>query len=84
MSQLFLWTTNKMTPEQQEQAKEIVKNYLETTNDWIVENTAMEVLPTWGKTDNLIRSWLKPRLEKYQKSSRKSVANRAKKLLAAY
>ncbi len=84
MSQLFLWMSDKMTASQLEQAKQIVKSYLDTTNDWIVENTAMEVLATWGNSDPELKNWLKPRLEKYQKSSRKSVASRAKKLLAHY
>lgn len=84
MSQLFLWMSDKMSDSQRNQAKEIVKNYLDTTQDWIVENTAMDVLAKWGNDDPQLKLWLKPRLEKYQKSSRKSVANRAKKILAQY
>lgn len=84
MSQLFLWMSDKMSANQLTEAKEIVKNYLDTTHDWIVENTAMDVLAKWGKDDQELKQWLHPRLEKYAKSSRKSVASRAKKLLATY
>lgn len=84
MSQLFLWMSDKMSDSQRDQAKELVKKYLDTTNDWIVENTAMDILANWCNDDPQLKLWLKPRLEKYQKSSRKSVANRAKKILAQY
>ncbi len=84
MSQLFFWMSDKMSASQLEQAKKIVKYYLDTTHDWIVENTAMDVLAQWGEDDEEIKQWLVPRLEKYARSNRKSVANRARKLLANY
>ena len=84
MSQLFLWMSDKMTDSQRGQAKEIVKNYLDSTQDWIVENTAMDVLAEWSTEDQELKVWLRPRLDKYARSSRKSVANRAKKILATY
>jgi hypothetical protein len=80
MTQLFLWMTPIMSPSQLKHAKEIVKRYISTTQDWIVENTTLETLATWAKQDPELKKWLKPVLEKYATSTRKSVASRAKKL----
>lgn len=84
MTQLFSWMSDAMSESQLSQAKEIVKGYLKNTNDWIVENTTLEALATWSKDDEKLHVWLEPYLEKYMGSSRKSVANRAKKLYQKY
>jgi hypothetical protein len=81
LAQIFLWLEKDMSTVQIETAKEILKINLEKTNDLIVQNTTIETLSTWAKDDEKLRLWIIPRLEKYSKSDRKSVAGRAKKML---
>jgi hypothetical protein len=81
LAQLFLWLKNDMSEKQLERAKEILKTNLEKSDDWIVQNTTIETLSTWAKDDEKLRLWIIPRLEKFSKSDRKSVAGRAKKML---
>ncbi len=81
LSQLFLWLKPKMSSNQIESATEIMKNNLVTSGDWIVENQTMQTLFEWSKDDPKIKAWLKPVLESFSESPRKSVATRSKKLL---
>ncbi len=81
LAQLFLWLEDSMTEPQLEKAKEILKNNLEKSDDWIVQNTTIETLSTWAKDDEKLSLWIITRLEKFSKSDRKSVAGRAKKML---
>ncbi len=67
---------------QTRRAKRKVKNILENTEDWIVENNAMQALGLWAVDDARLRTWLRPRLEARIDDRRKSVAGRAKRLLA--
>jgi hypothetical protein len=69
------------SPEQRERALEIIKRDLEESDDWIVQNTTMQVLADWAAADEALAAWLRPRLERFAESPRKSVAGRARKLL---
>lgn len=82
LAQLFLWLEHKMTPAQKRLATEILKRNLQTSNDWIVQNTTIETLSAWAIVDSELKAWLIPQLELFVKSDRKSVAGRAKKKLA--
>jgi hypothetical protein len=79
LAQLFLWLCDSMTKPQLKQAKSILKTNLDNTNDWIVQNTTIETLAFWAREDEELKHWLLPRLEKLEKSDKKSVAGRAKK-----
>lgn len=79
---LFLWLEDKMTQTQKDQALQVLKHNLQTSDDWIVQNTTMETLAIWATEDSDLKQWLIPRLQKFEKSHRKSVAGRAKKKLA--
>lgn len=79
---LFDLTKHLQTEEQRTRSVEIMKRNLAEHNDWIVLNNSMQVLFEWSRDDPGLRSWLKPHLERLQHESRKSVAGRAKKLLA--
>ena len=81
LAQLFLWLEDDMSEPQLEKAKEILKNNLNKSDDWIVQNTTIETLSAWAKDDEKLRMWIIPRLENFSKSDRKSVAGRAKKML---
>lgn len=82
LAQLFLWLEAEMTAEQKQKAIAVMQKNLDTSDDWIVQNSTIETLGLWAKTDDTLKAWLLPRLENFAASSRKSVANRAKKMLA--
>lgn len=82
LAQLFLMLENDMTKPQLEASKEILKTNLDSSGDWIVQNTTIETLSHWANTDENLKSWLIPRLEKFSVSDKKSVAGRAKKMLS--
>jgi hypothetical protein len=81
LAQLFLWLQPNMTTLQLAKAKDILKTNLQTSTDWIVQNTTIETLASWAKTDAALHAWLLPHLQTFAKSNRKSVAGRAKKML---
>lgn len=82
LASLFDMLVEFMEPKQRSAALRIMKKNLEKQHDWIVLNTTMQVLADWSATDKRLHTWLKPHLKRLSKDSRKSVANRAKKLLA--
>jgi hypothetical protein len=81
LSILFDNLKSFMSPDQLERAREHMKFNLENHKDWIVLNTTMQVLFDWSKNDAELKTWIIPRLEVLQNETRKSVANRAKKLI---
>ncbi|MEO0972431.1 MAG: hypothetical protein AAFX85_04990 [Pseudomonadota bacterium] len=54
-----------------------LQGYLQSTDDWIVQNTTVETLGTWARRDESLRRWLCPRLTVLVAQGRKSVAKRA-------
>ncbi len=84
LAQLFDLLKKDMSSQQVEQARAIMKNNLAHHNDWIVLNTTMEVLTKWSDSDTELKEWIKPHLMRLVGDKRKSVANRARKFLAAY
>ena len=84
LAQLFLRLKSEMSPAQYRGATKILKRNLEQHDDWIVLNATMETLFQWSQTDDELGLWLKPHLDRIAKDPRKSVAGRAKKLLACY
>jgi hypothetical protein len=84
IAQLFGMLEKEMTVSQIEQAKKIMKNNLANHNDWIVLNTTMDILGQWSKKDEDLKEWLLPHLDRLSGESRKSIANRARKLLQQF
>lgn len=82
LAELFGTLASAMTPEQRERATAHLQHNLTQHNDWIVLNTTMQTLAEWAEEDAALRVWLLPHLERLQADSRKSVAGRARKLLA--
>ena len=80
LATLFAMLDKDFTAEQLAAAKSIVKTNLVEEPDWIVLNNSMETLAKWSKSDNDLKVWLKPQLERLQNDPRNSVAKRAKKL----
>ena len=70
-----------MTVGQSSTALDTVKRNLDQSDDWIVQNTTMQVIAGWAEDDPALREWLHPRLVSLSSSSRKSVSARARRLL---
>lgn len=83
LSQLFLQLERHMTKKQKAKALTIMKNNLTRHNDWIVLCQTAETLGKWAKKDGRLKMWLRPNLQRLSGDIRKSVSNKALKVLAA-
>lgn len=83
LAQLFARLEPDMFPDQRNAALRIMKRNLSEHGDWIVLNHTMQTLFEWSEEDDTLRAWLRPHLERLSKDRRKSVANRANRLLAS-
>lgn len=79
---LFQGLESYMTADQKLKATGIMKRNLEFHKDWIVLNNTMATLAEWSNSDDALKQWLKPQLERLRHDRRKSVSGKAKKLLA--
>lgn len=82
IAQLYIGLNDKMTDQQRDKAVKIVQHNLEHNPDWIVQNTSMQALADWAETNSELRKWLLPILHKRLSDPHKSIAGRAKKLIA--
>jgi len=80
LAQLYSSLSPLLTPEQKLHATGVVKDFLASSNDWIVLNFSMQTLADWALTDETLRRWLLPVLEELSQDHRKSVSGRARKL----
>jgi len=64
-------------------AESHVKGYIEQSDDWIVINSSIQTLGNRAVDDADLRTFLLPHLKRHAKSSKKSIAGRATKMLAA-
>lgn len=83
LATLFGRLKDGLTPRQHAGALSILKRNLAEHQDWIVLNTTIETLSNWAQTDEALKSWLQPHLERLAKDTRKSVSGRATKALTA-
>ena len=83
LAQLFQSLESRMNEAQIAKAIEVMKTNLERSDDWIVLNHTMQTLSDWSRKNADLKTWLNPRLEHLSGDERKSVAKRAKKLLAS-
>lgn len=81
LAQLCEENNKVLTDAQRSEAKSIIKKFLIGTDDWIVLNASMKTLGLWAPEDKALKNWLLPKLRKLATDKRKSVANRASKLL---
>ena len=79
---LFDLTRELQTSAQRARSVDIMQRNLAHHDDWIVLNNSMQVLHGWSLDDPALADWLTPHLERLTREQRKSVAARAKKLLA--
>lgn len=71
-----------MSESQKNQAKQILQHNLESYSDWIVLTTTLETLSEWAATDQALKMYLLPHLERLASDPRKAVAGRAQKIKA--
>jgi hypothetical protein len=83
LATLFRLLSSSLTTDQKDLAIQHLKHNLDTHSDWIVINTTMETLFTWGKDNPPLAEWLIPRLKKFQQDTHKSISGRATKYLIA-
>lgn len=83
LAQLFNDLKSFMDVGQINRAKEHMKKNLTNHDDWIVLNTTMQTLYEWSLGDSNLLEWIKPHLERLSQDKRKSISNRAKKLIKA-
>jgi hypothetical protein len=69
---------------QQARAITVLEHNLDTSGDWIVTNCTLEALGVFARTSPAVRARLVERLHRCQHSHYKSVAARARKLLAEF
>jgi len=81
-AQLCLELDDLFTARQRATARNRLKIYLETDDDWIVLNSTMPTLTHWAADRPELATWLRPHLERLSRDSRKSVASRARKSLS--
>ena len=70
-----------LTAPQRATATKRMRGYLETSDDWIVQNCCIATLSKWATADESLAKWLAPKLEGLARSERKSVAKRAAKAI---
>lgn len=83
LSQDYLALTAVLSTDQRRGAIARMKGFLHSSNDWIVINQTLETLGQWAREDLELRDWLVPRLNDYAHETRKSIAGKARRHLAA-
>ena len=78
---LFNNLSELLSTRQLAKATDVLKRNLCSNDDWIVLNFTMKTLGTWSASNQALKRWLLPELNKLSKDRRKSVARNAKKLL---
>ena len=81
IAEIMGWMEPRLTPDQLKAAKDHLKYNLVNHDDWIVLNHTMQILSDWSMDDPELFQWIRPQLERLTADPRKSVANRAGKLL---
>ncbi len=81
MPQVFDYIWQDLSLSQQAELIELMKHYLDTENDWIVQNMVSEILAKKSRNNQELTAWIKPRLNRMIKDSRKSVSKKGMKLL---
>ncbi len=83
LANLFQLLATRMSPAQRRRATAVMQHNLDTCHDWIVLNRTMETLGEWARDDARLERWLQPRLERLTGDTRKSVARKAVRTMAA-
>lgn len=81
-AQILQHLRSRLDPSDRDRATALVSGYLTDSDDWIVLNTAMQILAEWSQADPTLAAWLRPELDRLAHDRRKSVAKRATKLRA--
>lgn len=82
LAQLFALLSDHLSEREKEQGVEILCDQLARSTDWIVLSQSMATLGDWAREDPVLAERLAPRARELARDPRKSVAGRAKKILA--
>ncbi len=77
---LCLRIEDQLTPQNKANAIELLREVLETCDDWIVVNNTLEALGHWAERGAQLKRWLEPRLLRYSGDRRKLVAKKAQRI----
>ena len=77
LAQICFDCEDQLTTMQLNKAKKILKEFMVTCDDWIVQNMCIQTLGTWAQEDEELKKWLVPKLKKLSKDKRKSVSKRS-------
>jgi hypothetical protein len=80
LSLLCLRLEDQLSLENRANAVALLREVLDTCDDWIVVSNTLETLGHWAERDAQLRSWLEPRLLRYLGDRRQSVAKRAARI----
>ena len=83
LSQLFDMLEEDLSPDQKVRAKNIMMGNLANHHDWIVLNQTMTTLSKWVKKEDDLKICMLHHLRRLTKDPRKSVAAKARKVLAS-
>ena len=83
LADIFLVLKPLMNDDQRSQALSVMKRNLQEHHDWIVINRTINTLAEWSRTDEALKNWIGPELEKHMADPRKSVAGTARKAAKA-
>jgi hypothetical protein len=82
LAQVFHRVRHLLDEGRHRRAVEVMKANVAGHDDWIVLATTLEVLGEWAQDDPDLREWLRPHADRLTRDRRKSVAGRARKVLA--
>ncbi len=75
LAQICLECEDQLTKTQIRKAKTVLKEFMTSCDDWIVQNMCIQTLGTWAQEDNALRKWLLPKLKKLSKDKRNIAKN---------
>ncbi|MEY2848287.1 MAG: hypothetical protein RI885_952 [Actinomycetota bacterium] len=73
LATVFDLLAERMTAAQRSAATAVMQRNLLESDDWIVQNTTMQVLTEWASSDASLEEWVVPELRRLVGSPRKSV-----------
>ena len=71
LAQICLECEAQLSKPQKEKAKTVIKNFMKSSNNWIVQNACVQTLGAWAAEDKSLRQWLLRALKPCQKTKEK-------------
>ena len=80
LAQICFDCEDQLTTMQLNKAKKILKEFMITCDDWIVQNMCIQTLGTWAQEDEDLKKWLAPKLKKAFERKEKKCLKKISKL----